>query len=151
MTRYNVHLYREMKLRFDGIEADSPEAAANVARDGLTKDADAIDDCDSETSAAVVDVVGDQDFTRSRCIHFDQPGDVPKKPTNVVTVRGGLVQDVRSTRPVTVYVEDWDCPPDKPLVMDFESASLTPEQQLRIEQRLAKTTNPKGEQQWPIP
>ena len=67
------------------------------------------------------------------------------KPVVVVTVLGGLVQDVRSTRPVTVFVEDWDCPPDKPLLMDFDTASLTPEQQARIEQSLAETINPKGE------
>jgi len=145
MTRYNVHIYREMKLRFDGIEAESPEAVANIARDGLTEDADDIDDCDGETFAALVDVVGDEDFTQSRLIEFDQPGDVCKKPTVIVTVRGGLVEDVHSTDPVTVFVEDWDCPPDKPLVMEFEAAPLPPEQQLRIEQRLAETNNPKGE------
>ena len=123
----------------------SPEAAANIARDGLTEDADDIDDCDGETFAALVDVVGDEDFTRSRIIDFDLPADVDGKPTVVVTVSGGLVQDVRSTKPVTVYVEDWDCPPDKPLVIDFESESLTPEQQARIEQYLGETIKPKGE------
>jgi len=108
MTLYNVHIYREMKLRFEGIEAESPEAAANIARDGLTEDADDIEPCDGETFAALVDVVGDEDFTQSRLIEFDQPGDVAEKPTVVVTVKGGLVEDVHSNRPVTVYVEDWD-------------------------------------------
>jgi hypothetical protein len=145
MTRYNVHVYREMKLRFDGIEAGSPEAAASIARDGLTEDAEDIADCDGETFAALVDVVGDEDFTRARLIDFDQPGGDAVKPTVVITVMGGLVQDVHSTKPVAVYVEDWDCPPDKPLVMDFESAPLTPEQQARIEQCLGETINPKGE------
>ena len=73
MTLYNVHIYREMKLKFDGIEAESPEAAAEIARDRLTEDADDIDDCDGETIAALVDVAGDEDFTRSRLIDFDQP------------------------------------------------------------------------------
>ena len=145
MTRYNVHIYREMKLRFDGIEAESPEAAANIARHRLTEDADDIDDCDGETFAALVDIVGDEDFARSCLIVFDRYGDAAVKPVVVVTVLGGLVQDVRSTRPVTVFVEDWDCPPDKPLLMDFDTASLTPEQQARIEQSLAETINPKGE------
>ena len=145
MTRYNVHIYREMKLRFDGIEAASPEAAANIARDGLTEDADDINDCEGDTIAAIVDVVGEEDFTRSRLIDFDQPGDARRKATVVVTVRGGLVEDVHSTDPILVFVEDWDCPPDLPLVMDFEAAPLTPEQQLRMEQRLAETHNPKGE------
>jgi hypothetical protein len=31
MTTYNVHLYREMRLDFGGIEADTPEAAAAIA------------------------------------------------------------------------------------------------------------------------
>jgi hypothetical protein len=73
MTIYNVHIYREMKLKFDGIEAESPEAAANIARDRLTEDADDIDDCDGETFAALVDVAGDEHFTRSRFIDFDPP------------------------------------------------------------------------------
>src|ERR1700722_13000569 len=103
MTLYNVHIYRETKLRFDGIEADSPEGAANIARDGLTEDADDMDECDGETSAALVDVVGDEHFTQSRLIEFDPPGNTAEKPTVVVTVRGGLVLDVHSSKPVTVY------------------------------------------------
>ena len=141
MTLYNVHIYREMKLRFDGIEALTPEAAANIARDGLTEDADDIEPCDGETFAALVDVAGDEDFTRSRFIDLDQPG----KAIVIITVSGGLVQAVHSTKTVTVFVEDWDCPPDRPLVMDFESEPLTAEQQLRLEQRQAETANPEGE------
>jgi len=71
MTRYNVHIYREMKLRFDGIEAGSPEAAANIARDGLTEDADDMEPCDGETFSALVDVVGDDEFTQSVTIDFE--------------------------------------------------------------------------------
>jgi len=71
MTRYNVHIYREMKLRFDGIEAESPEAAANIARDGLTEDADDIEPCDGETLSAQVDVVGGDQYEQSRMIDFD--------------------------------------------------------------------------------
>ena len=40
MTSYNVHIYRKMRLVFGGIEADSPEAAAAIARDKLTSDAE---------------------------------------------------------------------------------------------------------------
>jgi hypothetical protein len=71
--------------------------------------------------------------------------DPRRQPIIIVTVRGGLVEDVHSTAPATVFVEDWDCPPDRPLVMDFESEPLTPEQQLRIEQCLATTNDLKGE------
>ncbi len=145
MTRYNVHIYREMKLRFDGIEAKSPEAAANMARDGLTEDADDIEPCDGETFTAFVDVVGNEDFTQSRFINFDQPVDVLAKPIVVITVMGGLVQDVHSTKPVTVFVEDWDCPLDRPLVEGVEPTPLSPEQRARIEQCLGETINPKGQ------
>lgn len=70
MTIYNVHIYREMRLFFDGIEADTPEAAAAIARDGLAEDADAIDECDGEDFAALVDMQGDTDFERSVTIDF---------------------------------------------------------------------------------
>ncbi len=71
MTIFNVHIYREMKLRFDRIEAETPEAAAAIARDKLTSDADSIDDCDGETFAALVDVQGDEDFGQSRIVDFE--------------------------------------------------------------------------------
>jgi hypothetical protein len=58
------------------------------------------------------------------------------KPTVIITVKGGLVQEVNSTKSVTVFVEDWDCPPDQPLVMDFDSEPLTPEQLKRVRERL---------------
>jgi len=71
MTTYNVHIYREMRLMFEGIEADSPEAAASIARDKPASDADSIDDCDGETFAALVDLVGDEDYRHSRGIDFE--------------------------------------------------------------------------------
>jgi hypothetical protein len=71
MTKYNVHIYREMRLRFDGIAAESPEAAAEKARDMLLKDTDDFDECDGENLAALVDVVGDEDYSRSVTIDFE--------------------------------------------------------------------------------
>jgi hypothetical protein len=71
MTMHNVHTYRELKLRFDRIEAESPEAAAAIARDKPTDEADDIDDCDSETFSALVDVVGDEEYEQSRVIDFE--------------------------------------------------------------------------------
>jgi hypothetical protein len=68
---YNVHLYREMRLLFERIEAGTPEEAAGIARDRATADADDIDDCDGETFAALVDVVGDRDYEHSQCIDFE--------------------------------------------------------------------------------
>ena len=43
MNHYIVHLYREMRLTFADIEADTPEAAAAFARDKATGDADDIE------------------------------------------------------------------------------------------------------------
>ena len=68
---YNVHIYREMRLVFGGIEADTPEAAASIARDKPTDEADSIDDCDGETLGALVDVQGDEEYEHSRFIDFE--------------------------------------------------------------------------------
>jgi hypothetical protein len=69
---YKVHIYREMRLVFGGIEADTPEAAADLARDKFTSDADKIDDCEGMTLSALVDVVGDRDYEQSCFIDFDE-------------------------------------------------------------------------------
>lgn len=71
MTKYNVHLYREMRLFFEGIEADSHETAADVAKARFTSEADDIDDCDGADFAALVDVHGDAEFTESRLVDFE--------------------------------------------------------------------------------
>jgi hypothetical protein len=71
MTTYNVHIYREMKLLFSAITADTHEAAASIARDKPTGDADSIDDCDGETIAALVDMVGDENYSQSVTIDFE--------------------------------------------------------------------------------
>jgi hypothetical protein len=70
MTLYHVHIYREMKLVYGGIEAASAEEAANKARARDTGDADSSDDCDGATLAALVDVAGDEDYEQSRLIEF---------------------------------------------------------------------------------
>ena len=66
MTIFNVHIYREMRLVYSGIEADTHEEAAAIARDKRTNDADTIDDCEGETFSAVVDVQGDEGYERTR-------------------------------------------------------------------------------------
>ena len=71
MTIYNVHIYRELILRFDRIEAEAPDAAASIARDKPTDEADDIDDCDGETFSALVDVVGDEKYEQSCLIDFE--------------------------------------------------------------------------------
>lgn len=71
MPTYRVHIYREMRLVFGGIEADSHEAAATIARGKLTEDADSINDCEGENIAALIDVQGDEEFDQSRLIDFE--------------------------------------------------------------------------------
>jgi hypothetical protein len=71
MTKFNVHLYREMRLAFVGIEADTPEAAAAIVRGKPTEDADNIEDCEGENLAALVDFVDDQDYLRSVMVDFE--------------------------------------------------------------------------------
>ncbi|MGE3818899.1 MAG: hypothetical protein AB7I30_05645 [Isosphaeraceae bacterium] len=71
MTKYNVHLYREMKLCFQDIEADSPEQAAQTCRDFPEDEAcGAAVDCDGETFAALVDTQGDPDYSQTVLIAF---------------------------------------------------------------------------------
>lgn len=71
MTLYNVHIYREMRLFFPGIEAATPAEAAVKARDLDAADAEEITSCDGETIAALIDVVGDHEFEHSVTIDFD--------------------------------------------------------------------------------
>jgi hypothetical protein len=43
----------------------------------------------------------------------------------VVSVRGGVVTDARANGPLTVIVEDWDCPDRAvPITFDFEPTPL---------------------------
>lgn len=71
MTKYNVHIYREMRLVFEKIEADTPEAAAAIARDKPTGDADDVEDCNGDDLSALVDVVGDEAYSQSVTIDFE--------------------------------------------------------------------------------
>jgi hypothetical protein len=71
MATYNVHIYREMRLVFGGIEADTPEAAAAIARDKPDDDADSINECNGDTLGALVDEAGDEEYERSVMIDFE--------------------------------------------------------------------------------
>jgi hypothetical protein len=71
MTKYIVHLYREMRLCYTDIEADTPEAAAEIAGSKPTDDADNIDDCEGQNLAALIDVAGDEDYSQSVTIDFE--------------------------------------------------------------------------------
>ena len=71
MTSYTVHLDREVRLVFEGIDADSPEEAAEIACDRHPAAADDTDSCDGEIFTAQVDADGDDDDARSRSIDFE--------------------------------------------------------------------------------
>lgn len=74
MTKFNVHIYREMKLLFMGVEADTPEAAAEIAEPLTLNDAvyqNCVEECEGQTFAALVDVVGDKDYSLSRVVEFE--------------------------------------------------------------------------------
>jgi hypothetical protein len=71
MTLYNVHIYREMRLVYEGISAETPEAAAVIARKKPTDDSVEIDDCEGETLSALVEIDGDEEHERSRLIDFE--------------------------------------------------------------------------------
>lgn len=97
MTYYNVHIYREMRLTFAGIEADTPEAAATIAREKLTSDADNINDCDGENLAALVDLTGADDFWQSVTIDFE--GERIRKAVPVLLEALLLSQQALNTAP----------------------------------------------------
>jgi hypothetical protein len=71
MPLYNVHLYREMRLFFPGIEADTPDEAAKMVALYPSDEAESYEDCEGVTLAALVDLVGDEDFSESVAIDLD--------------------------------------------------------------------------------
>jgi hypothetical protein len=70
MKTYNVHIYREMRLSYPGIEAESHEAAAQIAVDKCSNEAETLEDCEGEDLAALVDVEGDAEYKQSKTIDF---------------------------------------------------------------------------------
>jgi hypothetical protein len=74
MTTYNVHLYREMRLYFPSVEAESHEAAAEFARQQPTDRAQQIKDCDGNDHGALVDVDADADHILTKLIDFPMAG-----------------------------------------------------------------------------
>ena len=66
-----MHIYRELRLYFPGIEASSPEEASTLAGDKPTGDAEYTEDCDGENLSALIDLVGDDGFEKSVTIDFE--------------------------------------------------------------------------------
>ena len=55
MPKFRVHAYREMRLVFDEINADTPEAAAHIASGKPFAESDSCNDCEGTTLSALVD------------------------------------------------------------------------------------------------
>ena len=109
MTIYNVHIYRELRLVYSGIEADTHEAAAAIARDRDTEEADSIDDCDGDTFAALVDVEGDEDYTESRDIAFEAERErkaVPKMRSALEAVVAALAYYPRWLESMPAHLQE---------------------------------------------
>jgi hypothetical protein len=70
MTIYNVHLYREMRLYYPGIQAASHEEAAEFARLQPTGKAHTIEDCNGYDTAALVYIAGDDEYAQTKLIDF---------------------------------------------------------------------------------
>ncbi|HJT77878.1 MAG TPA: hypothetical protein VJ739_11815 [Gemmataceae bacterium] len=71
MTLYHVHLYREMRLYFPGIEAETAAEAARIAADRPTEDAAYVEGCDGENLGALIDVAGDNQYEHSVTLDFE--------------------------------------------------------------------------------
>jgi hypothetical protein len=91
MTTYNVHLYREMRLYFPGVDAESPEAAARIAAEKSTDEANYVEDCEGETLSALVDVQGDAEYRHTRFIDF-QPTLLGNKAVALLKAVGTLIE-----------------------------------------------------------
>lgn len=87
MTTYTVHLYREMRLAFPGIEAESPEAAARLAAGKPTYSCDDIEDCAGVTHSAHVDPEGRKPSDASELVHLRADGgEIEPAPTHVTNL-----------------------------------------------------------------
>lgn len=69
--KYNVHIYRETRFKFEGIEATSPDEAANLAAEMHSDQSTEWEECNGDNLGALVDLVGDEDYTDSVLIDFE--------------------------------------------------------------------------------
>jgi len=84
MPTYNVHLYREMRLFFPGIEADTPEQAAKLVAERAADEAEYTDDCEGATTSALVDLVGDEDFSETVAIDLHHDAQIIKAQAHLL-------------------------------------------------------------------
>lgn len=80
MPKYDVHIYREMRLYYPDIEAPSPQDAARLALKKPSADAQKIEDCNGATFAALVDIDGDPEFDLSQVTDFEEDSQPAEQP-----------------------------------------------------------------------
>jgi hypothetical protein len=69
-TIYNVHIFREMRLFYPGIEATTHEEAAQQAAAQPSETAAYTEPCDGTDLSALIDVAGDLEYTNTKRIDF---------------------------------------------------------------------------------
>jgi len=110
MAKFNVHLYAVVRLKVSNVEAESMEEAIEKADASVNVhelvdraiNGDADRECSlahieyaEEISSAMVDVVGDADFSKTRDFHYSNSGWKPGvHPRVLVTVSGGVADTV---------------------------------------------------------
>ncbi|WP_422929698.1 hypothetical protein [Singulisphaera sp. PoT] len=102
MTLYHVHLYREMRITFEGIEAETPQSAAAIARRMSAGEAVAIEECGGENLAALIGEAGDDAFERAVSIDF-----------SAERLRGAVPDISDWARGVGAALESTGCVPDR--------------------------------------
>jgi hypothetical protein len=114
MTLYTVRLNREVQLTFEGIEADSPEAAAEMACDQHPAAAHDTDSCDGDAFSAEVD---DDDSGESVTIEFEPERLRQAAPKLLAAASKAL------KRMAEVYRDTFDSRMDNdPLVIELRAA-----------------------------
>jgi len=107
MTHYIVHIYRQMRLSYTGIEADTPREAAFMARRKPTDAADNVEDCDGETFSALVEPAGNDDHRQSVTIAFDIDIDALLAQRGEIAVPWSIA-DVKDVRPDLSDEQCWE-------------------------------------------
>ena len=117
MPTFNVHIFREMRIPYQDIEADSPQAAAESCRDFPCEMGCDPVDCDGQTFAARVDVQGVGN-TPSHLIYFEPERQRRAAPKLLAACRmivdrwehGDLAEAARACSAAIAAAEDTHCP-----------------------------------------
>ncbi|HEX4338218.1 MAG TPA: hypothetical protein VH062_20075 [Polyangiaceae bacterium] len=102
MTTYTVHLCREMRLVFQDVEADSPEAAARRSSARATGHAHRIEDCEGFGYSPVVDRDDDEGTS---CSSAPMGGEI-EPPSGDVTNHAPAA---RAEASLSVFIQHTGC------------------------------------------